>query len=227
MTSAGLVYNFFFADSKKPHPHYLEELVEYAFQTDHEGEILKLGEKPIIPDPIALLLKKFISYYQQNVDKLVDLVKQMQLDFKYHQFLKRLPKIATEIDEWYETQRKIIQSNKIIENNAGFTIVSAMADLRSGEITKYLQDLEPNKDLYVGLSLRDKYMNIRTKHKVANLVAENFKGGGHDDRAGFPVPEEYLVNINQFREDSKTFLHLTESITKAFLIKIKAQKEKV
>lgn len=175
--TAELIYDYF-PVSKSP---FWDRLVCYAHLMDFKDgdgdEISQMAQK----------LNRYITFYQNEEKKLYELLNCMADPFTWEQFLQQLPIAMNFINKWYSDQYSVISQSLKKTSFHGYKIIASWADLRSGEITSYLQKLHPEVEIVLGLSVREKYLNIRTTRKFAHRIAELYGGGGHEDRAGFSL----------------------------------------
>lgn len=183
------------------------DLILHYFQLQINPHFVKLAKiahlmdfQPNRVDPywdLATALKKIINYYQSDSYQLLRLINVMQIPETWVLYESNLPKILKEIDKWILDQYKLIDNNKEEFHIRNFKIISAVADLRAGEITHYVQEKYPDFDLYIGLSKKEQYMNVRMKIPIAHKIAAEFGGGGHPDRSGFEIPEIYWKSFKK------------------------------
>lgn len=176
-------------------------LCEYA----HMGDFNKEGNREQIKSVVELSM--FITYYQHTDSRLADLLVSMQKPETWESYLKSFVHNAEEISIWVATNHEEIEKN-LIRIKGGFrTILISVADLKSEDIVYYLKKSVPGYDIYLGFSKRNNYANIQTDLGVAHIIASYFRGGGHHGRAGFKIPDEIQIYINDRR-----FSHIVESV---------------
>lgn len=183
------------------YPVHFNELVQYAFEMDH------LEHLSHSPHPLAVKIKKYISFYQNDQSNLLQLLDILRDPDSYLQFIQNLDKELAKIDAWYEQQQELIGSTFIMKNDRGVKFIAASSELRAGEITQHLLKIQPQCDIYIGVSTKEKYMNIRTTVNTLmflNRFTEPLKGGGHENRAGFPIPTQYVPLFSE-KTTPKTF----------------------
>ena len=189
--TAELIYDQF-SSLQSP---FWDQLVQFAHMTDFPKENFGLES------PTAHQLNRYVTFYQHDVNRLYALLDCMIDPSSWAQFLKEMSVEMTRIDEWYANQYVLIQRSTTQFTLGDKMFIAAWADLRSGEITSDLQSLYPGTDFILGLSVREKYLNIRTPHKQASRIAAVYGGGGHEDRAGFKLPSHWEKYITQYSED--------------------------
>ncbi|UYP47599.1 hypothetical protein NEF87_003884 [Candidatus Lokiarchaeum ossiferum] len=172
-----------------------DQLVYYAHLMDFKSDNITIN------CDIAQNLNQYISFYQNDEKKIYDLLDCMNDPISWKIFLQQLPKAMISIKKWYSDQISLISKSKIQSKFLGYSVIAAWADLRSGEITSNLRLLYPEVDLILGLSVREKYLNIRTSKDFAHRLAEIFGGGGHKDRAGFSLPSKWENVVQKYSSD--------------------------
>lgn len=209
--SSNVSYEYYSKQQEKSFPNHFKELVNYAYQTDHEGQISNKPEKR------AIQLKQYISFYQMEKSELYKLIEVFVDEKQYLEFIDNLDRFHAKINGWYEEQKEIIRNHVQSGEFQSLSYVHVLADLRSGEITNYLQELFPNKDIYIGLSWRERYMNLRTKAPIAAEIAKDFGGGGHKDRSGFLIPEKYLDVLKKQQKPINIPIEFVQEIVNGYL----------
>ena len=177
------------------------------------------------PNPLGIQLKKYISYYQGNKRILNELVEIFTEITEFQTFLDQLDSKMDEIDIWYQQQEELIQEHKVEITYSGITILCSDAEIRAGEITQQLMHLNPGYDFYIGLSWQEHYMNIRSnkaKYPIADKIAHHFQGGGHEERAGFPIPSEYGNNLENNQKMESIPQSLIDEILKQLSFEVQA-----
>lgn len=166
-------------------------ITKFAHITDFVDESRDNPEYPIELIKNAEAIKNYISYHQTDETELIRLTDNLVSLTKWDTFQPKYLEKLSVINNWIRQQILEIETSIQIIRVCNTEVVHAVAHIRPGFISRYLDTHYPGKDLYVGLSSEHRYLNIHTKKSIAHKIARKMGGGGHKYRAGFKLPEKW------------------------------------
>ncbi len=205
-----------YARFKNVLPAYFGEIAHYAHLMDFKSQA-------DVNDPrfaIASDLNTFITYHQSSMEELIDLIHVMQDLEDWEEFKSGLPQKIEKIHTWEHDQMRVIMNGCLELTKEGYKFIASAAEIRSGWITRFLNEKYENFDVYVGFSYKDLSLNLRSKYLIMDKVAREFGGGGHEDRAGFVL----LENYKEFAKKESFPRDLLQEISEVFIRIMNKQK---
>ena len=181
--AANLAFEHFIKAEELDYPPHFDTLLQAAFDSEYLQDFSVSNAK------MAIRLNDYIGFNQAEPKKLRELLDIFLDPLKYLEFFEDLEMDQQYIHDWMTEETDYIKRSFKEISQDGKKIIAADAEIRSGEIAKFLEEMHPKYDLYIGYSRQDQYVTIRSPHKVADKIAIIFEGGGHPNKASFPAPE--------------------------------------
>ena len=169
-----------------------------------------------VNESIVESLRMYIVYYQERMDMLIQLMDAMLLPETWEQYQLTIKTESSNIAAWHQEQYDKILDSYLSYEYESLRFALSTAQCKPEEITDYLIKHISGHDLYIGISTRTYYVNIKSNIEISHKLAELYGGGGHSRRAGFKFPDKYLCNINSQRDFKKQLLEFLKEIAKNY-----------
>ena len=172
------------------------KIAEFARDTDFRTNRFKLASD----------LQSIIGYNrgrqnEQNKHKIVDLLSQG--DFQNPWFNEQL----TSLKKWLEDESTFSLDHAIVFPVELFgNLVISWAKIGGGRITRVLKQKYNDAKAFIGIDTRNNDIIIHSEFINCREFAREFKGGGHEVRAGFKYPdifEKTNILTQSFIDDIK------------------------
>lgn len=181
-----IVFDYFI-----PNDPIAKEIAEYAYDAD-------FNEKKF---PISQNLQMIIAHNRENskiLEKIVDLLSKGKFN---DNFIKNEIKKA---QKWKDEQIIKIEDNyKTYSIENGKNLAISFAKFSASRISRILEEKYPNNYLFMGFDERTNEVVIRSKYYNCRNIANNYGGGGHNERAGFSS-NIILIKNEEIKKDQLT-----------------------
>jgi len=149
---------------------------------------------------IATKIQSIISFnrgneLKKNKEKIVSLLADGIFENEWYE--EQLIKIRV----WEEKQTQFaIKRAKILEIKGFGKIIISFAKLSGGKVVSILNEYYPMAKLFIGIDFRYNEIIIHSEYVDCRELARKFKGGGHNNRAGFKY-DKVITKNNEYNQE--------------------------